>query len=115
VGGEDVTPYPHANSLRYNARMETPPVILAARNRAPRRRPRAITGGEGGARQRRNNFIAEGPKKQAGAPLGNHNAARRDPESLDSQAPLAHLEALVQQLKARADAAMAVIATVRRG
>jgi hypothetical protein len=53
---------------RYTASMETP-VLTAALARKPRRYPRAIPGaqGRGESKTRPHNYIAETPKKRAGA------------------------------------------------
>jgi hypothetical protein len=85
--------------------METP-IITAALARKPRRCPRAIhrKGGEGDPKKRPDNFVAQGPKKKAGAPLGNRNATRPAPEWVDRHA---RMDALVRQLSALADVAMA--------
>jgi hypothetical protein len=95
--------YPHTNSRVYNRAMTTP-ILTAAAARQSRRNPRAA-GGRGG-KISSHNYIAEGGKKPAGAPLGNRNAARRSQEYVDRQA---RLTALVQQTKALADAAFAAV------
>jgi hypothetical protein len=87
----------------------TTPIIIAALARRPRRNPRAVRSprGEGGGERGPHNYLAEAPKKQPGAPLGNRNAARRLPEQVDR---LARMDALVRTLSATADAAIAAVA-----
>jgi hypothetical protein len=111
VGGAEVIAYQHASGACYNRAMTTP-ILTAARNAKPRRNPRATQqgAGGGGAKKSPHNYIAEGAKKTAGAPLGNRNAARRSPETVERQARLA---ALVQQTKALADAAFAAMDRAR--
>ncbi len=87
--------------------METPQIILDALHRRPRRNPRAILRGEGGGQKNQNNFVAEGKKKQAGAPLGNRHAMSRDPDGVERQERLARLDRLVQQMHVTAATAIA--------
>ncbi len=100
-----MTPYPHAISLRYNGGMETP-ILTAALARRPRHCPRAVhrREGEGYAKTRPDNFVAQGSKKKAGAPLGNRHAARPAPEWVDRHA---RMDALIHQSSMLADIAMA--------
>jgi len=76
--------------------METP-IITAALARKPRRCPHAIhqRRGGGGPKNRFDNYVAEGPKKRAGAAVGNRHAARGKAERVDRHA---RLDALVQQV-----------------
>ncbi len=85
--------------------METP-IITAALARKPRRCPRAIhrQGGEGDTKKPPHNFVAQGEKNKAGAPLGNRHAARPAPEWVDRHVRLA---VLVQQASALAGIALA--------
>jgi hypothetical protein len=76
--------------------METP-IITAALNRKPRRSPHAIHQGqgEGGAKKRSDNYVAEDLKKRAGAAVGNRHAARGRAERVDRHG---RLDALIQQM-----------------
>jgi hypothetical protein len=80
--------------------METP-VITTALTRKRRRCPRAIhkPEGRGGLKSRSDNYVAQGPKKQAGAAVGNRHAARGRADRVDRHA---RLDALVQQTSALA-------------
>ena len=100
-----MTSYQHASALVYDRAMTTP-ILTAALNAKLRRNPRAIQRrqGGGGAEKAPHNFVAQAPKKKAGAPLGNRNAARRDPETVER---LAQLDVLVRQSKALAHMARA--------
>jgi hypothetical protein len=84
----------------------TTPIILAALARKPRRNPRAVhtAGGKGEGKNPPHNYLAQAPKRQAGAPLGNRNAARPASENRDRHAKL---DALIHALHASADAAIA--------
>lgn len=82
----------------------TMPILTAAAARQSRRNPRGA-GGRGG-KFSPHNYIAEAGKKPVGAPLGNRNAARRSPETVERQA---RIEALVQQTMALAHAADAAV------
>ena len=84
----------------------TTPILIAAAARTPRRNPRALrkaSGGEG-AKSRPDNYLAQAPKRKAGAPLGNRNAARGGAEKRERHARLA---ALIREVCAIADAALA--------
>jgi hypothetical protein len=92
---------------RYTAPMETP-VLTAALARKPRRYPRAIpcAQGRGESKTRPHNYIAEAPKKRAGAALGNRHAATGAAERVDRHR---RMEALVQQTCTLADAVNAAV------
>ncbi len=94
-------------SPRYTAPMETT-VITAALVRKPRRYPRAIPDAQGGgeSKTRPHNYIAEAPKKRAGAALGNRHAATGAAERVDR---LRRMEALVQQTSTLAHAVNAAV------
>jgi hypothetical protein len=81
------------------------PVLAAATAKRPRRR--VVHKGEGGRKKSPHNFVAEGGKRRPGAPLGNRNAACRDPDLLDRRARLKRVQTLVDQTLALAQAAMA--------
>jgi len=84
----------------------TTPILTAAAARKTRRNPRPIHRAGVGGRGKNipDNYLAQAPKKQAGAPLGNTNAVRGGIETRDRHA---RLNALVRQLCASADAVMA--------
>lgn len=84
----------------------TTSILTAARNRKPRRNPRAIrTGkGEGVGANAPHNYVAQPAKKTAGAPLGNRNAARAPAPDADRDA---QIDALVRQMYATAKAVIA--------
>jgi hypothetical protein len=86
----------------------TTPILTAAAARRPRHNPRAIPQEPGGGEGKKSphNFVAQGPKRKAGAPLGNRNAARRSRADVDRQA---RVEALVRQSLALAHAADAAL------
>jgi hypothetical protein len=92
----------------------TTPILTTALARRPRRNPRAIQqgAGGGGVKKSPHNYIAEGAKKLVGAPLGNRNAARRSPESVDRQA---RLNALVRQCEALVGMAHAMVRDTMAG
>jgi hypothetical protein len=72
---------------------EPAPVI---RRRKRRGRPIAACGQGGkGEKNNRNNYLAETPKKKAGAPLGNRNARRHGACSVDSKPRRDNLDALI--------------------
>jgi hypothetical protein len=102
---------PQACKLRYTARMETP-IITAALARKPRRCPHAIhtRQGGGGLESRSDNYVAEGPKKRAGAAVGNRHAARGKAERVDRHA---RMDALIQQMSTLAET-MNMAATITR-
>ncbi len=94
--------------------METP-IIISALARKPRRCPHAIhrRQGGGGPENRSDNYVAEGPKKRAGAAVGNRHAARGKAERVDRHA---RMDALVQQTSTLADTVnmAAIIARLER-
>ncbi|HWA70420.1 MAG TPA: hypothetical protein VG821_11375 [Rhizomicrobium sp.] len=103
--------YPHSLSPmrpRYACAMTTP-ILIAAAARKPRRNPRAIpmAGGRGEAKKPSDNYRAQPAKKTPGAPLGNRNAARGGAQRRERHS---RLDALVRQLCACADAAIAACA-----
>ncbi len=87
--------------------METP-VITAALARKPRRCPHAIHSAQGGgeSKTRPHNYVAQTPKKRAGAALGNRHAATDAAQRVDRHRRLA---ALVQQTSTLADAVNAAV------
>lgn len=102
---------PIHSAAPYHAAMTTP-IIIAALARKPRRNPRAIhhTRGEGGGKKAAHNYLAQAPKKQAGAAHGNRNAARRSPEDVER---LARIEVLLHRMSTTADAAIAAADRLR--
>lgn len=84
----------------------TTPILTAALARKPRRNPRAVRapGGRGEGKISPHNYLAQAPKRKAGAPLGNRNAARDGAEKRDR---CARLDALIRTVCATADAAIA--------
>lgn len=84
----------------------TTPILIAAAARTPRRNPRPIHPATPGGRGKKaaDNYLAQAPKKTAGAPLGNTNALRGGIERRDRHA---RLDALVHDLCASADAVIA--------
>jgi hypothetical protein len=95
---------------RYTARMTThdfiaTPVIAAARAR--KLRGRALMGGEGGAPTPENNYIAETPKKRAGARPGNRNARKHGDYSALSIARRKEVRTIVRQFRQLVDDVLA--------
>lgn len=102
--------YPRHFGLRYNARMTDlirTPVLAAALAQKPRRR--RVDKGGGGGKKIPHNFVAEGEKRKAGAPLGNRNAAARDAVRLERRARHAYVRAVVADTVALARACCAAV------
>ena len=76
-----------------------PPLLRAALRRRPRRAPKKGKGGEKSG----NNYLAEAPKKRAGARPGNTNALRHGLYARESRARRAALNALVAEAMRLAD------------
>jgi len=83
----------------------TTPIIIAATARKPRRRK---TGGQG-APAARNNYLAQAPKKPAGARPGNRNAWKHGGYSTQTRATRAEIALRVDTLLRTIDAALAML------
>jgi hypothetical protein len=110
--GEFGSVYPPSLSTRrarYTAAMTTSDVLptpFIAAARARKQRGRALMRGEGGAPAPENNYIAETPKKRAGAEPGNQNARKHGWYSAASLARRAQLMARVRQFQRLVDAVL---------
>ncbi len=103
-----IAAYPRPFAPRYNAPMTDlilTPVLAATLAQKPRRR--RVDKGGGGGKKSPHNFVAEGEKRKAGAPLANRNAAVRDADRLERRARLAYVQSVVSDTCALARACCA--------
>jgi hypothetical protein len=113
--------YPHCLSNtapRYLGAMDDrlshlPPVLRAAARRLPRGARK--DGGEGSTPAPRNNYVADAPKKPAGARPGNRNALKHGRFTAENRARHAALAALIEDLRQRAAILAAQAETLCQG
>ena len=107
--------YPHCLSntaLRYPRAMDDqlshlPPLLRAAARRLPRRARKA--GGEGGTPSPGNNYVADAPKKPAGARPGNRNAVTHGGHTVESRGRRAAIRALIRSVRTVSDSVNAML------